>query len=190
MDDILLSSETYYEEHLVLIQKVFDMFNANGMKLHPSKSLFCAQQVDFLGFPISEYGRRPSEAKVAAITSLPTPRDVHTLRRVLGFCGFYRDFTPNYTKYAHSLYELLQKDSTWKWTPERDKDWEDLKADLCKEGNALRRADPSKPYILHTDWSHYGLSAVLNQIGDDGKEYLVACTKLRARTAPAGRESS
>ena len=188
LDDVLTSTSSI-EEHMEILQRLFDAFKSNGMRLHPSKSLFFASQVDFLGFQISQYGRKPSEAKVAAIRALPTPKDVHTLRRVIGFCSFYRDFTPNFTKYAHSLYALLQKDSKWEWTAQRDKDWEALKDELCKEGNALRRADPTKPYILHTDWSHYGLSAVLNQIGDDGKEYLVACASRSCNKAESSYSS-
>jgi hypothetical protein len=64
-----------------------------------------------------------SEYPVTAIRALPTPKEVHTLRRVIGFCSFYRNFTPNLIKYTHSLNELLQNDARWEWTAERDKDW-------------------------------------------------------------------
>ena len=182
IDDILIHTSTY-EEHLSVLQRVFDMFNAIGLKLHPGKSIFCASQVDFLGHNLSHSGKKPAAAKVAAIRALPTPVDVPSLRRLLGFVSFYREYTPRFTELACSLYQLLQKDAVWKWTPERDKDWQELKEELCKEGNALRRADHSKPFILHTDWSHHGLSAILNQMGDDGKEYLVACASRSCNKA-------
>ena len=50
-----------------------------------------------------------------------------------------------------------------------------IKDGLCKPGIVLKPADPDKPYILHTDWSKQGLSAVLGQLDADGNEYLVAC---------------
>ena len=182
IDDILIHTTTL-EEHLSVLTRVFAMFKANGLKLHPGKSIFCSTQVDFLGHTLSRTGKNPSAAKVAAIRDLPTPIDVHSLRRLLGFCSFYREYTPRFTELAFSLYQLLQKDYKWEWTPERDKNWNELKDELCKEGNALRRADRSKPFILHTDWSHHGLSAILNQMGDDGKEYLVACTSRSCNKA-------
>ena len=182
LDDCLIHTSTV-EEHLSVLQRFFDMLEANGMKLHPGKSIFCAREVDFLGHTLSRHGKMPSAAKVAAIRALPTPVDVHSLRRLLGFCSFYRDYTPKFTEHAHSLYQLLQKGAAWEWTPERDKDWHALKEELCKEGNALRRADRSKPFILHTDWSHHGMSAVLNQLGDDGKEYLISCASRSCNKA-------
>ena len=38
----------------------------------------------------------------------------------------------------------------------------------------LMVADPTKPYVLQTDASNFGLGAVLSQTGDDGLEHPVA----------------
>ena len=46
---------------------------------------------------------------------------------------------------------------------------------ICYGNKAIRRADPTRPYILHTDWSGTGIGAILGQIDDDGNEYMVAC---------------
>ena len=72
---------------------------------------------------------------------------------------------------------MLGKGIVWDWdsNPARQQAWDALKAGLCKEGNALKRADPTRPYFLHTDWSKDGLSAILGQQSDAGQEYLVAC---------------
>ena len=93
LDDCLIHTATF-EEHLSVLQRFFDMLEANGMKLHPGKSTFCATQVDFLGHTLSRTGKMPSAAKVAAIRALPTPMDVHSLRRLIGFVSFYWEYTP------------------------------------------------------------------------------------------------
>ena len=35
--------------------------------------------------------------------------------------------------------------------------------------------NPQKTLILHTDWSHEGIGAVLGQLDDQSNEYMVAC---------------
>ena len=54
--------------------------------------------------------------------------------------------------------------------------WHALVDGLCTPGLVLRHADPKLPFILHTDWSHHGISAVLGQLDSEGHEYMVACT--------------
>ena len=82
---------------------------------------------------------------------------------------------PNFSSICKPLNELLRKDAVWQWTNERDDAFSYLKEELCTEGRALRRADPSLPYILYTDWSAFGIGAVLAQPHPDGNEYMVAC---------------
>ena len=55
-----------------------------------------------------------------------------------------------------------------------------LQASLCKEllctpGIGLHHVDPTRPLYLHTDWSNYGMGALLGQIDDDGNERLCGC---------------
>ncbi|GAX86356.1 hypothetical protein CEUSTIGMA_g13768.t1, partial [Chlamydomonas eustigma] len=69
------------------------------------------------------------------------------------------------------------KDVKWEWTAERASAWRDLKDALCCPDNALRHPDRNVRYVLHTDWSQKGLSAVLGQVDPKtGTEYLIACT--------------
>jgi hypothetical protein len=71
----------------------------------------------------------------------------------------------------------LKKDVKWEWNAERASAWQDLKDALCHPNNALRHPDRDVRYVLHTDWSQKGLSAVLGQVDPKtGTEYLVACT--------------
>jgi len=38
----------------------------------------------------------------------------------------------------------------------------------------LRKPDFSKVFILHTNWSAFGIGAILGQLDEEGKEYVIA----------------
>ena len=176
VDDILCHSATF-DDHLRDLKAILTMLIVNRLKAHPIKCLFGCALLEYLGHDISEYGLTPNEVKVLAIRALPDPDGLEQLRRVLGFANFYRGYVPFYSSMAQPLNELLGKGVVWDWhtNPVRAKAWNEIKDALCKPGNALKRADPTRQYRLHTDWSQLGLSAVLGQLGDDATEYMVAC---------------
>ena len=175
IDDLLIHSSSM-AEHLTHLAQVFDMLAANGIKAHPDKSIFAAEIIEFLGHDVSHYGLTPSEAKVLAIRNLPEPHNVPDLRRVLGFMGYYRGYVPNYSAISLPLTQLTCKDAPWQWRPGVEAAaYQLLKDALCNPDCALKRADLSKPFLLHTDFCNHGLGAVLGQIDEHGQERIVAC---------------
>ena len=175
IDDLLVFSDTA-EQHIKDVCKVLDAFNAVGLKAHPGKSIFGAPVVEYLGHNVSHYGLSPTEAKVAAIRAIQPPTNVSQLRSVLGLLTYYRCYVPNFGAIAAPFNELLSPTSKWTWDPLRQgKALEQLKDIICTPGRVLRRADPKRPFILHTDWSKEGIGGVLGQMDDDSHEYLIAC---------------
>ena len=174
VDDLLIYSPTA-DDHVRHLEQVLAMLEGCGLKAHPDKTVICASTIEFLGHNISADGLQPNEAKVMAIRALQPPSDVSGLRSILGFIGYYRCYIPNFSKIASPLNQLLRKGAAWKWEAPQQTAFDTLKAELCTEGRVLRHMNPHKPLILHTDWSHEGIGAVLGQLDDDGNEYLVAC---------------
>ncbi len=144
---------------------------------------FGAAVIEFLGHNVSHQGIHPTSAKVLAISELRAPTNVHELQSVLGFCNYYRRFVPNYSQLQQPLNALLKKGAQWQWAAEHQQAFDELKAALCREGNALRRFDPSLPTKLYTDWSKKGIGAVLAQEQHASHAHL---TKLN-RITPAMR---
>jgi hypothetical protein len=68
---------------------------------------------------------------------------------------------------------LLKKDVAWKWTEEAQEAFNTLKEKLS-EFPIPRRLDFSKVFILHTDWSALGIGAIIGQLDEEGKEYVIA----------------
>ncbi len=174
IDDILIFSDTVeeHEKHVKLVLQALYKYN---LRAHPDKSIFMAPVMEFLGFNVNGVGITPMEAKVAAIKSLKSPTNVSHLRSLLGFLNYYRQFVENFSKRAAPLTQLLRNDTPWDWTEKRELAYQDLKDALCIEGLALQHFDHKRKTVVHTDWSSYGLGAVLGQIDDQGREVIVAC---------------
>ncbi len=68
---------------------------------------------------------------------------------------------------------MLKKDVVWTWSEEAQEAFNTLKEKLS-EFPILRRHDFSKVFILHTDWSAFGIGAILGQLDEEGKEYVIA----------------
>ncbi len=104
---------------------------------------------------------------------MPNPIDVHTLRSFIGLCNYYRIYVQNFSTIAHPLYALLKKDVAWTWSEEAQEAFNTFKEKLSKFP-ILRRPDFSKVFILHTDQSALGIGAILDQLDEEGKEYVIA----------------
>jgi hypothetical protein len=175
IDDIACVSATF-EQHLEHLQKLFDIMRSINIKLHPDKSVFAAEQLEFLGHNVGLFGISPSSAKVAAIRALPVPGSVKPLQQVLGFMGYYRGYVPDFSAIARPLNDLTAPKADWRWRPDVEgAAFSVLKDRLCDPKCALRKAQPGQPFVLHTDFSNVGLGAVLGQVDSEGREGIVAC---------------
>eukprot|EP00775_Hariotina_reticulata_P015236 gene15236-biopygen2480 len=172
VDDILIFSKTP-EEHIVHVRKVLEALNKVGIKLHPDKSLFACDVVEYLGFNVSKYGLTPHHAKIAAIEALKTPSNVSEVRSVLGLMSYYRRFIQNFSTHAAPLNALLGKGVPFEWGSSQQAAFDQLKEALTTEGRALKRVDPNLPLVLYCDWSKQGIGAVLAQIDSEGLEMLL-----------------
>ncbi len=112
-------------------------------------------------------------AKVVAILEMPNPTNVHTLRNFIILCNYYRIYVQDFSTIVHPLYALLKKHVTWTWSEEVQEAFNTLKEKL-PEFPILRRPDFNKVFILHTNWSAFGIGAIFGQLDEEGKEYVIA----------------
>ncbi|PNH02523.1 Retrovirus-related Pol polyprotein from transposon [Tetrabaena socialis] len=177
VDDLLVFSHTA-EQHYADLSRVLDMLRDINIKLHPDKTVLVASEVEFLGHLVSARGLRPMEAKVAAIQAIRAPSSLTELLSLLGLMNYYRGYLPRYSDLTAPLTLLTKKSVVWNrstWLPEHQAALDVLKLEFSREGLCLRRLDPSRPIILHTDFSAVGVSGVLGQQDDNGSEYMCAC---------------
>ena len=174
VDDVLIHSKTM-EEHIQHVAAVLDALYKVGLRLHPAKSVFVTDRVEYLGHLVTPAGLEPLAAIVAAMAQLPVPKNKDELRSALGLLNYYRCYIPSASTIAQPLNALLRKDVAFEWGPDQQTAFEALKVELCTPGKVLRQARDDRPFILHTDWSVVGIGAVLGQLDDQGNEFMVAC---------------
>jgi hypothetical protein len=107
------------------------------------------------------------------VMSIPRPRDVSRLHAFLGLCNYYRKFVKTFSAIAKPLTILTRNDQPWIWEDEQEAAFGQLKERLVS-APILRRPIAGRTYQLHTDWSSLGIDAVLTQMDDDGKEFVIA----------------
>ena len=174
IDDILVHSDDF-ESHVRHLDKVFLMMASIGIKLHPLKSYFACEVIEFLGHLCGSKGISPTEAKCEIIKHLPAPTNLSALRTVLGYMGWYRQYCVNYSIIARPLHDLMKKTQPWVWGKEQQEAYDALKAALSNPNNMLYKPNNEHQWFLTTDFSIKGISAILTQVDPQGQEHLIAC---------------
>jgi RNase H-like domain found in reverse transcriptase len=106
--------------------------------------------------------------KVAAIQDWPTPSCKLELQAFLGLANYYRRFIANFSAVVASLTDATRGEK-------KDFDWgsrQEVALAKIKEAfttaPVLRLPDPSKPFLVTTDASDFGIGGVLEQEWHDG----------------------
>ncbi|GBG69924.1 hypothetical protein CBR_g4750 [Chara braunii] len=149
------------------------------------KSKFFLSEISFLGYVVTSGGLRPDSRKVAAVKEAPVPTSLTQVRAFLGLASYYRRFIKSFAAIARPLTNLLRKDQPLSWDAECQQAFATLK-DALATAPILIRPDPSKQFILITDWQSEAISAVLAQKGNDGREHVI---EYASRTVPDERRN-
>lgn len=107
LDDILIYSDSR-ANHVRHVREVLARLRSFGLYANPGKCKFFTSEVEFLGFLVGKDGIRMDPARVEAISSWPTPKNVHDVQVFLGFVNFYRRFIEGYSHIARPLTDLLK----------------------------------------------------------------------------------
>ena len=170
------------------IELVFSRLKEFNLKIKPKKLHFFQTSVTFLGHILSADGVSPNLEKVAKIKDWPTPKTPKEVHSFVGLASYYCRIIPNFAKWAGPLHALIVPASfkqkirkgemkksdlpEFQWTPACQEGFNQLKKALT-EAPVLAYPDYSKLFILETDASLKGLSAVLSEKGDDNEIHVI-----------------
>ena len=184
-DDILVHTRTW-EEHIKALRELFARLLRAGMTLRPTKCIFGASCVDFLGHRLEQGALGLHEENVEKIKNAPRPGTKKQVRSFIGLAGYYRDFIPNFAAIAAPLSDLTRKDQPNKveWGEGQEKAYQTIKSYLTSEP-ILRLPDPAKTYFLRTDASNNGIGEVLMQLHDetDYSRFVTQARNCQVRSA-------
>ena len=109
---------------------------------------------------------KPDPAKVAAIKEMEPPSNKSELQTIMGMITYLSKFAPNLANITSPLRQLLLKDTEFIWDTPQAQAFQKVKDLITRTpGPLLTYFDPSKPVVLETDASQFGLGATLLQEG-------------------------
>ena len=91
LDDVIVFSEDF-DEQVDRLDQVLTRIGSASLKLKPSKCVFFATKVSFLGHYLSKEGILPDPENVAKILNWPVPKTVRDVRGILGLGSYYCHF--------------------------------------------------------------------------------------------------
>ena len=115
-----------------------------------------------LGHIISSKGIEVDKSKINLIRFLPLPTSVQEIRAFLGHTSFYSRFIKDFSKIAHSLCQLMQKECAFNSDDKSRESFEILKDSLTSTP-IIRLPDWGLPFEVICDASDYAVRAVLGQ---------------------------
>ena len=159
LDDIVISSKTkdLHREHL---NKVFAQIREFGFKVKEAKCDFCMNKIKYLRHIIDKDGRLPDPERAIAIKDMPAPDNVTTLQSFLGIANNNQSFIKNLLDLRAPLNEQLKKDKKWRWTPECQTAFNQIKKALTSD-LFLTHYGTKLEIIVASDASWYGVGACI-----------------------------
>ena len=164
IDDLLCLTKGTFDDHLEKLERVLYRLREAGLKVNGNKSFFAKTELEYLGYWITRDGIKPLPDKVRAILALEPPKNRRELRSFIGIVNYYRDMWIRRSHVLAPLASLTSNKTKWSWGPQQEVAFQTAKKVIAREV-MLAYPDFSKPFVIHTDASHYQLGAVISQNG-------------------------
>lgn len=179
LDDIIIVSDNF-EKHIEILDEILNRITSAGLTLSREKCKFCLPELKYLGYVVNSQGLLVDPEKVKAILDIPSPRNITEVRRIIGISSWYRRFLPTFSTIIAPMTELLRKHKKWHWSDDCEKSFQFIK-DALVSAPVLSCPDFSKPFVVQTDASSYGIGAVLSQKFEDGEHVICYISRSLSR---------
>ena len=166
LDDILVYSSNL-NDHLKHLELVCDRLKKFGLKVKGTKCEFFRDSVKFLGHVVGLGEIRPDPAKIEALYQFKVPRRLVQVQSFLGLATYYKKFIKDFASIASPLYSVKETNKILAWNDKCQDAFDALREALAGP-SVLALPDFSKPFLLESDASNYGVGAVLSQQSDFG----------------------
>ena len=106
LNDICVFSSSI-DEMLNRVEMVLEHLQDFNLKIKPKKSFFFQPKVLFLGHTLSKEGISLNPKKVQKVKDWPVPSNAKEVHSFLGLASYYRQFIPQFAKWANPLHDLI-----------------------------------------------------------------------------------
>ena len=165
IDDVLLGTDDT-DDHLRLVEEFLRTCEECNTRVKLEKCEFMQEEIKYLGFQVGWRWWGPVKERVAPILKASVrddkTRSVKDIRALLGSCNFYRRHIPAFTYSSHLLTNLTKKTVPWKWTPEHEAQFQEIKEKLSSL-RLLGTPAPDGEFVVITDASLVGGGGTLLQ---------------------------
>ena len=164
IDDILIYSKTS-AEHVGHVREVLQALQREQLYCKPSKCVFEASVIKFLGHVFSGGTIAVDTDKTAAVETWPVPRHQADVRQFVGMTNFFRRFIPKFAEMAAPLNDLLGANKgPFRWEPVHQAAFAAIKRALVSPP-VLQLPVWEEQFTVTADASDVATGAVLSQGG-------------------------
>ena len=194
-DDLVAHSITT-GEHLVALKALFQRCSEKHVSLSLEKMKMLQQQIEVLGFVVSNNNICIPPKALSAVERLQPPTNIKEIQKFLGLVGYYRRFIKDFAKWAEPLTKLSKTGIPFEWGHNQQQknaqSFAALKQELLQQPISklptLSGQTNFKPFQIQTDASDVAIAAVLAQEDENGKEH--PCLYARRQLSMAERNYS
>ena len=162
VDDVALWDETV-EKIFWKTCKYLELGSKNGITFNPTKFQFAEDEIEFLGFDVTNDSVKPSKEMLEAIENFPRPTNITGVRSFFGLVNQV-SFAFSMSEVMQPFRELLKSSIKFYWDERLQTAFEKAREEIVsKVMEGVRMFDVDKVTCLATDWSKEGVGFFLLQ---------------------------
>jgi len=158
LDDVLLATRGDDAAHHRALAILFEVSLKHGLRYKLSKCTLAKPQVEWVGFMVSQQGRRVAMQRVC-LEDWPVPTSRKDIQVLAGWANWAAQDLPGLSGLLAPFYAALKAQHT----PDLSAEMESLRRALVVEDDWLAFPEPGSPFELHVDTSRQGIGASLFQ---------------------------
>ena len=185
VDDVALWDKDI-EQHWWRIIRYLDLVAKNGIILSPEKFEFCAHQIDFAGFRVTDTSVKPLPKYLDAIRNFPKPTNISDIRSWFGLVNQVSSYN-QLTSLMEPFRKFLSPKVRFYWDDELDGIFEVSKKAIVESiMQGVEIFDPERRTAISTDYSTAGLGYFMYQKYCDCESTVTTCCPTGWRVTLAG----
>jgi hypothetical protein len=191
VDDIVVKSKKR-ENHLAVLQKVFERCRLYKLKMNPLKCAFGVSTGKFLGLLVHQRGIDVDPTRASAIATMKPLTTHKELKSFLGKLSYIRRFIPGFAAVTSTFAPLLKKGVPFFWSLECQQAFEKVQ-DIMAKLPIVCAPIFGKPLQLYLASNNQAIGALVAQEDSHGGEqpvYYISRALKHAETRYSGAERS